>query len=61
MLERLVGVFGPERLMWGSDWPWIDRDAYEVELSAMSSLPFLGKDGRDWMFARTAARVFGVA
>jgi L-fuconolactonase len=60
VLERLVGVFGPDRLMWGSDWPWIGSDAYGAELGTMASLPFLDEDGRDWVLGRTAARVFGL-
>jgi L-fucono-1,5-lactonase len=61
ILERLVSLFGPERLMWGSDMPWIGRGAYGAELGTMASLPFLDEDGRDWLLGRTAARVFGLA
>ena len=58
MLGRLVGVFGPERLMWGSDMPWIGAEAYGAELDTVASLPFIDEDGRTWVLGRTAARVF---
>jgi predicted TIM-barrel fold metal-dependent hydrolase len=61
MLERLVDAFGPDRLMWGSDWPWIGSDAYAAELDSVASLPFLDEDSREWLLGRTAARVFGLA
>lgn len=60
ILERLVGVFGPERLMWGSDMPWIGAEAYEAELETVASLPFIDDDGRTWLLGRTAARVFAL-
>jgi predicted TIM-barrel fold metal-dependent hydrolase len=61
MLERLVSVFAPERLMWGSDTPWIGADAYGSELDAVASLPFLDEEGRTWLLGRTAGRVFGLS
>ena len=60
MLERLVAVFGPERLMWGSDMPWIGADEYGAELDTVASLPFLDNGGRTWLLGQTAARVFGL-
>jgi predicted TIM-barrel fold metal-dependent hydrolase len=59
-LKRLVGVFGPERLMWGSDMPWIGAEAYGGELDTVASLPFVDEDGRTWLLGRTAARVFAL-
>jgi L-fuconolactonase len=60
ILERLVGVFGPERLMWGSDMPWIGAEAYRSELETVASLPFVDENGRTWLLGRTAARVFAL-
>ena len=60
MLERLASVFGPERLMWGSDMPWIGPNAYGSELATVGALPFLDDDGRSWVLGRTAVRVFGL-
>jgi predicted TIM-barrel fold metal-dependent hydrolase len=61
MIGRLVDVFGPDRLMWGSDMPWIGPKAYAAELLAPTSLPFLDNSGRAWLLGLTATRVFGLS
>jgi L-fuconolactonase len=61
MIGRLVEVFGPERLMWGSDMPWIGSDAYGAELNLVRVLPFLDDISRDWLLGRTATRAYGLA
>jgi predicted TIM-barrel fold metal-dependent hydrolase len=61
MIGRLVEVFGAERLMWGSDMPWIGPEGYAAELDAAASLPFFDDDGREWLLGGTATRVFGLA
>ena len=62
-IDHLVASFGPNRLMWGSDWPVVnlaggyDRwmETSEACLSALSG------DERAAIFGGTAARFYGVS
>lgn len=61
-LHALVGAFGAERLMWGSNFP-VNRGTVEpyrelVE-QGMAALAGFGADERDAMMGDNAARVFG--
>jgi len=60
MVERLIATFGPDRLMWGSDMPWIGADAYGPAIGAIHALPFLDDAGRGWLLGGTSRRVFGL-
>lgn len=61
-VDHLLQVFGPERMLWGSDWPvvnlgvglpgWIDM--------TRALLAGLSLDERDAIAHRTAKRVYGV-
>jgi L-fuconolactonase len=61
-VDHLLDVFGPGRLLWGSDWPVVDLagghaawcDATRVLLSG------LGDDDRTQILGRTAARFYGI-
>ena len=61
--QTLVSLFGPERLMWGSDWPVLDLAAdYDtwVELAGdcIATLPAAGQAA---VWRGTAARFYGLA
>lgn len=61
-VEHVLDVFGPERIMWGSDWPvcrlrceygrW--REAAEALTEGLTA------DEKAWVFGGTAARFYGV-
>ncbi|MGC0272232.1 amidohydrolase family protein [Pseudactinotalea sp. Z1739] len=56
----LVAAFGPERTLWGSDWPWIDQEpgypaTYEIVNLA---LPDLSHGERAMIRGGTAQRLF---
>ncbi len=53
--RRLIGGFGPERLMWGSNFPASNELSYRgfVEL-AREQLAFLTADEQRWLFSDTA-------
>ncbi len=59
---RLLELFGPGRLLWGSDWPWTQ---YEEGMDFSRSLGWLeqwvpDRDSRDWILGETPARLFGL-
>jgi len=59
-LKTLCDRFGPERLLWGSDMPWIGAAGYGPELATISELPWLDDAGRAALLGGTAGRVFGL-
>ena len=61
--ERLLELFGPERLMFGSDWPVCTLAASYAEVLelARSALAQLSATEQDAVFAGTARRFYGLA
>ena len=59
-VERVVDVFGPRRLMFGSDWPVCLLAApYEAVFdAAVATLSGLSPDERDAVFGGTAREVY---
>jgi predicted TIM-barrel fold metal-dependent hydrolase len=63
-LDRLIGrsveAFGAERCMWGSDFPWIEREPGYAETLALveRALPGLGGAELDAIRGGTALRLF---
>ncbi len=59
-LVDAVGAFGPDRMMWGSDFPPVSsREGYRNALHLpREALAHLGKDAISQLFGGTAARVF---
>ena len=57
--ERLVRYFGPERLMWATDFPWILKDPGYGELTRVIDelLPELAAEDRAAIMGGTAGRV----
>jgi predicted TIM-barrel fold metal-dependent hydrolase len=59
LVEQLAELFGPDRLLWGSDYPQ-SAGGYRamIELATAASAP-LGRHGQADFFGRNAARLFG--
>lgn len=59
-IDRLLGVFGPDRLMWGSDWPVVNlAGGYDVWRALTSeALQDLSHDQRAAILGGNAARVY---
>ena len=61
MIRRLMGAFGPERLMWATDCPYQVQAGHtyldSIEL-VRSRLDFLTSADRSWLLGKTAQRVF---
>jgi L-fuconolactonase len=58
-VDHLLGVFGPDRLMWGSDWPVVTLASnYRRWRETAASL--LPQDTHDAVFGGTAIRFYGL-
>ncbi|MFD9940924.1 amidohydrolase family protein [Nonomuraea sp. NPDC059023] len=57
-VAHAVETFGPERLMFGSDWP-VALLAADYRTVYETALALVGKEGRDQVFGGTAGRFYG--
>jgi L-fuconolactonase len=62
-VRRLYDAFGPERLMWGTDWPGIDSYCgYERALALYrDEIKFFNDDDRKWILGQTALKLWPFA
>ena len=58
--RRIYDAFGPERLMWGTDFPWVLRNiGYRPALELFRThLDFLTEEDREWLFHKTASKLW---
>ena len=59
-VKRLHASFGPERLMWATDWPIVESHAtYAQALRVVKDdMKFLNAEDRRWMLSKTIERVW---
>jgi L-fuconolactonase len=56
-VEGAVAAFGPDRTMWGSDWPLATESApYRDQVALVGLLPFLDDTARRQVMGETARR-----
>jgi L-fuconolactonase len=63
-IKRLHAAFGPQRLMWATDWPIIEnaKASYAQALTLVrDDLPFLNAEDKSWMLSKTIERVWPFA
>jgi L-fuconolactonase len=58
LVAQLAEIFGPERLLWGSDYPQTDGDYDTVLRDAAEAVRDLGAEDRAGFFAGNATRTF---
>jgi L-fuconolactonase len=60
LVKRLYDTFGPQRLMWATDWPIAnDRASYAQRLTVVrDDMKFLNTDDKSWMLRKTIERVW---
>lgn len=60
LVKRLYHRFGPERLMWGTDWPIAkDRATYSQRLTVVrDAMGFLSDEDKRWILSDTILRVW---
>ena len=61
-MKRLYHAFGPQRLMWATDWPLVEQgSSYAQALSAVrDDMKFLNADDQRWILSRTLERVWPI-
>ena len=59
-VKRLHQSFGPQRLMWATDWPvCLPHATYEQTLKVVrDDMKFLNDDDKSWMLSKTIERVW---
>ena len=60
-VKRLHAAFGPERLMWATDWPIIENSnaRYDQALTVVrDDMKFLNAEDKAWMLSKTIERVW---
>jgi L-fuconolactonase len=59
-VKRLYDVFGPRRLMWGTDWPLVERHCgYAKALTLVrDEMKFLNEEDKSWILSKTVERVW---
>jgi L-fuconolactonase len=61
MVKRLYDTFGPQRLMWATDWPIIEN-SHATYVQALTSvrdtMEFLSAEDKSWIFSKTVERVW---
>lgn len=59
-VKRLYDVFGPKRLMWGTDWPNVlEYCGYAKALTIVrDEMNFLSEEDKGWILSKTVERVW---
>ncbi|MBC2664816.1 amidohydrolase [Novosphingobium flavum] len=58
ILERLVSEFGADRIAWGSNYPASEGSMKDLLDMAMRGCATLSDEDREWIFSRTALRLY---
>jgi predicted TIM-barrel fold metal-dependent hydrolase len=59
MLHRIVSGFGPERLMWGSDWTTVSNVTYPEGVAYCRETDQLDHSAKEQLMGGTLRRIFG--
>ena len=59
-VKRLYAVYGPQRLMWGTDWPVHEKwTTYAKTLSVVrDDMKFLSDEDKSWILSKTVERIW---
>ncbi len=59
-VKRLHGAFGPQRLMWGTDWPVSENHTtYDKTLAVVrDEMKFLNDEDKSWILGKSVERVW---
>jgi len=59
-VKRLYAVYGPKRLMWGTDWPVHEaKTTYHRTLTVVrDDMKFLNDEDKSWILSKTVERLW---
>jgi predicted TIM-barrel fold metal-dependent hydrolase len=60
-IRRLYDAFGPQRLMWATDWPIVENSkaTYAQALQLVrDDIPFFNADDKSWILSKTIEKVW---
>ena len=59
-VKQLYDAFGPRRLMWGTDWPLVERHCGYAKALALvrDQMDFLNEEDKSWILSKTVQRVW---
>jgi predicted TIM-barrel fold metal-dependent hydrolase len=59
-VKKVYDAFGPRRLMWGTDWPLVERACGYAKAQAIvrEELTFLNEEDKRWILGRTVERLW---
>jgi predicted TIM-barrel fold metal-dependent hydrolase len=59
-VKRLYDAFGPQRLMWATDWPILEaKTTYDKALTVVrDEMKFLNADDKRWILSKTVEKVW---
>jgi predicted TIM-barrel fold metal-dependent hydrolase len=59
-VKRLYDHFGPERLMWGTDWPLVENHCGYAKALALvrDEMTFLNENDKSWILSKTIEKVW---
>jgi predicted TIM-barrel fold metal-dependent hydrolase len=59
-VKRLYAAYGPDRLMWGTDWPVCEaKTVYSKTLSVVrNDMKFLNDEDKSWILSRTMQKIW---
>lgn len=57
-VRELITRFGPERLMWGSDFPWVTEKCGYSKAWNIVEDEFLSSQEREWIMGKTFLSLF---
>ena len=62
-VKSVYEAFGPQRVMWGTDWPLVERVCGYAKALAIvrDELTFLNEDDKRWILGRTVERLWPFA
>ncbi len=63
LVKRLYDAFGPQRLMWATDWPIVDGVANYTQAVTVvrDDMKFLSAEDKSWIMSKTIERVWPFA
>lgn len=58
-IREIIARFGPERLMWGSDFPWVtEKCGYTKAWNIMEDDFFMSEEEKKWVMGGTFLSLF---